>query len=162
MRWITLVLLSLFIAVPALAAPGGKVPPRARCAVCGMFVSKYPNWVAVLEAGGRKRYFDGVKDLLAFYFAPTAFGGSEADSKGEIWVKDYYSLEWIDGRKAFYVTGSDVYGPMGLEFIPFAGRKAAETFKADHHGKKVLTLAEITPAMVEAMRKGMMMKMKGK
>ena len=159
MRW-TLIALILFLLIPASAgaAPGGKVSPRARCAVCGMFVAKYPSWISVIETAGKKRYFDGAKDMLAFHFAPESFGGKSSESKGKIWVKDYYSLKWIDGRKAFYVTGSDVLGPMGHEFIPFSTRKAAETFKADHKGKRILAFADITPEMVEKMRKGMMMK----
>lgn len=158
MRWIVVALSLVVLTVPAWAVPGGKIPARARCAVCGMFVARYPSWVSVIESGGRKRYFDGVKDMLAFHFSPAAFGGKKADADGRIWVKDYYSLEWVDGRKAFYVTGSDVLGPMGFEFVPFATREAAGNFMADHHGKRVLAFGEITPEMVAAMRKGMMMR----
>ncbi len=33
-------------------------------------------------------------------------------------VTDYYNLQKIDAKQAFYVIGADVYGPMGHEFIP--------------------------------------------
>ena len=34
----------------------------------------------------------------------------------------------IDGKKAFYVIRSDIYGPMGHEFIPFSSKEDAQTF----------------------------------
>ncbi len=161
--FVRLVLIAIISLIPLTARAGqpyDKIPSRARCSVCGMFVAKYPIWVAEIKTAGKTRYFDGAKDMLAFHFNPTAFNGGEADKDGEVWVKDYYSLKWIDGRKAFYVTGSDIMGPMGHEFIPFDGRVAAETFRDDHKGKMVLAFTDITPEMVEAMRHGMKMKMK--
>ena len=47
----------------------------------------------------------------------------------KILVTDYYSQKAIDGTKAYYVIRSDVYGPMGHEFIPFASMEDAKTFK---------------------------------
>ena len=76
----------------------------------------------------------------------------------EIWVKDYYSLQWVDGRAAFFVVGSDLYGPMGKEFVPFATREAAESFRRDHKGDKVLTFGEISDDLVQSMRAGAQMR----
>jgi nitrous oxide reductase accessory protein NosL len=153
-------LFSIATVAPGLAAPPDKVGSGERCVVCGMFVAKYPNWVTQLQdKTGKGRFFDGVKDLMAFYFAPASFGADRGLAAAEIWVKDYYTLEWLDGRQAFYVVGSDIYGPMGEEFIPFTDRAAAENFLKDHHGSKVLAFDEITGEMVESMRG--MHKMKG-
>ena len=55
-------------------------------------------------------------------------------------MTDYYALEPIDGRTAFYVVGSDVFGPMGKELIPFAQRAQAEEFLKDHKGRAILHL----------------------
>jgi nitrous oxide reductase accessory protein NosL len=54
----------------------------------------------------------------------------------------------IDGRSAFFVVGSDVYGPMGKELIPFASRQDADEFKKDHNGVRVLVWDEVTPAII--------------
>ena len=51
-------------------------------------------------------------------------------------VTDYYALEPIDGRTAFYVVGSDVFGPMGKELIPFAKKAEAEEFLKDHRAAR--------------------------
>ncbi|NTV12560.1 MAG: redoxin domain-containing protein [Desulfobulbaceae bacterium] len=150
---------------PRTATAPGQEDPRdhlkddARCPVCGMFVAKYEVWVTrIEEAPGVFLDFDGVKDLLAYFYKPGVYGGKELKTDSHIWVKDYYSLKWLDGRTAFYVYGSDVNGPMGSELIPFATTAAAQSFLTDHHGKKVLTFTEITPALVEELRGGAHMK----
>jgi len=154
LRRLVLILILLTVPVTAMAE---DVPAKARCAVCGMFVAKHPHFVCEIKADGKIRYFDGAKDMFVFYFNPTAFGGKADDKKGEILVKDYYHQEMVDGRRAFYVIGSDILGPMGYELIPFKSREAAENFKADHKGKKVLTFVQVTAGLVESMRKGMKM-----
>ena len=134
-------------------APKQEMPSDVRCSVCGMFVAKYADWVVQIRlANDSVMYFDGVKDMLVFYFDPQQYGGFAQQDIREIWVKDYYSLLWQDGFKALYVVGSDVYGPMGKEFIAFATRDAAENFLKDHKGTKVLTFDEITNDLVQSMR----------
>ena len=143
----------------ATAAPTDDITAKSRCPVCGMFVAKYPNWITQIRlADGTVQVFDGAKDMLAYYFDPTKFGGPDRESIQEVWVKDYYTLEWLDGRKAYYVIGSDTYGPMGHEFIPFSSPEAAANFLQDHHGKEVLSFDQITAALVESMRSGHKMK----
>jgi len=73
-------------------------------------------------------------------------------------VKDYYSLQWLSAEKTFFVIGSDVYGPMGHELIPFSTREAAENFMKDHHGKEILTFDRITPELIDSMRVGQKMR----
>ncbi len=139
-------------AAPALkAAPAGFIAPtkKDKCPVCGMFVARYPEWIAeVVFADGTYAVFDGAKDLFRFTadaarFLPAAKG----KQVGAIFVMDYYSLEPIDGAAAFYVLGSDVLGPMGRELIPFQKRPDAESFLADHKGTRVVGLEEV-PAVL--------------
>ena len=47
---------------------------------------------------------------------------------------------------------------MGKEFIPFSKKEAAENFRKDHHGKRIILFDEITSEMVESMRSGHKMK----
>ena len=141
------------------AAPQEKIGADARCAICGMFVAKYDNWIVQIRlADDKVMFFDGVKDMLVFYFNPQQYSSMRHEDLKEIWVKDYYSLQWLDGRKALYVIGSDVYGPMGKEFLPFSDREAADNFLQDHHGNKILNLDEITDELVQSMRSGSKMR----
>jgi copper chaperone NosL len=147
------VLFFLCSVAPAIAAE--KAPPapspREKCPVCGMFVAPYPNWVAsIAYKDGRRLYFDGPKDLFTYYLAPEKYGSARkrADIAG-IHVTEYYSVAAIDGRKAFYVIGSDVRGPMGKELVPFAKKADADGFLKDHRGEKVLRFDEIVPATMK-------------
>jgi len=148
----------LLTADPLLAAPGKDISPQERCPVCGMFVAKYPDWITQVRlANGTAKFFDGVKDMMAFLLNPASFGATGQTAK-EIWVKDYYTLAWLDGRAAWYVIGSDVYGPMGHEFIPFDSAAAAESFRKDHKGTKVIRFDEITEPLVQSLRHGQKMR----
>jgi nitrous oxide reductase accessory protein NosL len=58
-------------------------------------------------------------------------------------------MKSISAHDAFFVVGSEVYGPMGHELIPFATEADAEVFRKDHKGKQVLRFQEITPKVLE-------------
>jgi len=150
-----LLLLSLLAVAPAVAAE--KAPPapsaKEKCPVCGMFVAPYPNWLGVVEyKDGGRLYFDGPKDLFTYYLAPEKYGSARkrADIVG-LYVTEYYSVAAIDGRKAYYVIGSDVRGPMGKELVPFGKKTDADGFLKDHRGQKVLRFEEITPAALKSL-----------
>ncbi len=159
-RWMVkvIVLLLVVAAQMSLAAgpkPGEGITKRSRCPVCGMFVAKYPHWLTQVNmSDGQTQFFDGVKDMMAYYFGPQQFGAEDGTAVDELYVRDYYSLEWIDGRKALYVIGSDVYGPMGHELIPFADQTGAMNFQKDHHGSDIYSFSEITSELIESLRKG--------
>jgi len=147
------------ICTVASGGPVEKIAKKERCPVCGMFVAKYQPWITqIFLSDGTVSMFDGAKDMLAFYFEPQQYGAKKDARPGDIWVKDYYSQEWIKGRDCYYVIGSDVYGPMGHEFIPFSSIEAAENFMKDHHGKKILKFGEITLELVNSKRTGQTMK----
>lgn len=130
-----------------------SVPEDAKCPVCGMFVHKYPKWAAqiIYVSGGEEHslYFDGVKDQMKFYLEPERWGDYKNIEISEMLVTDYYTSKALRADKAFYVTGADVYGPMGKELIPFSSSDDAETFMADHSGKEILRFHEITKEKVK-------------
>jgi len=121
-----------------------------RCPVCGMFVSKYPEWIARINfTSGPPALFDGPKDFFKFYF----FRNQYCDEKEQkrqiesIFVTDYYTVQLIDAKNAAYVVGSDVLGPMGHELVPFESGTAAHEFSGDHSGR-VLGFEQITPDLI--------------
>lgn len=156
------VLFVIFFAEVSIGAgpkPGEGINKESRCPVCGMFVEKYPQWLTQINmSDGSVQIFDGVKDMMAYYYAPQQFGAAVGSTVDEVFVKDYYSQDWVDGKKAMFVLGSDVYGPMGHELIPFSSQAGADNFFKDHHGSKMFSFAEITPDIVESLRKGHKMK----
>lgn len=108
-----------------------------KCPVCGMFVYKYPKWAAQIFYADMHYSFDGVKDLMKYYF-------EHKDGISKILVTDYYSQKAIEARDSYFVQGSDVYGPMGDELIPFEKLSDAKTFSMDHKGVKVLRFDAIS------------------
>jgi len=137
-----------------------EIEENEKCPVCGMFTYKYPKWATqIFYKNGNDEHhhsFDGVKDLMKFYFNAMAWGSYENSKKeyiSDILVTDYYSQKAIDGTKAFYVIGSDVLGPMGNELIPFSQEADAKTFFHDHNGKTIVTFDKITKEEVYTLDK---------
>ena len=154
--FLTMLFLILLISVqPGQAVESQALKPsdQDKCPVCGMFVAKYPDFVArITFADGSVVWFDGVKDMLKYYFdLPKYNPGKKQDDIKAVVVADYYSLKPIDGLKAFYVQGSDVSGPMGRELIPFGEEAAAKEFLTDHKGQAILVFSQITPAVVKGL-----------
>jgi len=128
------------------AFAGDPKPPTAkdRCSVCGMFVAKYPPWVAtVVFNDGTQVFFDGPKDLFRYLLNLEDYDAADREIS-EVFVKDYYSTAVIDAKDAFFVVGSDVMGPMGPELVPIAKESHAKTFVTDHGGESILCFDEIT------------------
>jgi copper chaperone NosL len=147
-RFLILLAGILLANAPLLCAQGKKVlkpGPKDKCPACGMFVAKYPEFVAVLTfKDGANAFFDGVKDMMRYYFNPQKYSPSrKREDVTLIHVTDYYSSSLVDGFKALYVVGSDIYGPMGKELIPFEKEEDAKEFLRDHKGKAVLRFQDI-------------------
>jgi len=157
-RLVMLSFLTLWAAFAA-AQEGVVVPkPGAKdlCPVCGMLVSKYPNWVAVVSyRDGHAHFFDGAKDMFKYLqeYAKYAPGHRKEDIAG-MHVTEFYGLSKVEARKAYYVIGSDVFGPMGHEFVPLETRSDAEEFLKDHKGKQILIFEQITPEIIEMVDNG--------
>jgi copper chaperone NosL len=134
---------------------GGPQPPkpgaRDRCVVCGMFVEKYPDFLArAITRDGRTFFFDGPKDLFRFLLDPGRYvPAGPAPVIDAVFVTDYYHLAVIDARTAYYVNGSDVHGPMGRELIPFKKEAEAKEFLRDHHAKAILRQNDITARVLQ-------------
>ncbi len=151
-------LVSLLSSTPP-ARASDKMPtpgPKDTCPVCGMFVSRYPEWIALVQyEDGVIHFFDGAKDLYKYlldrhHWAPDRAGKTISRTM----VTEYYSLEMIDAASAWYVIGSDVLGPMGHELIPLASREAAAEFLQDHKGVKILKAEQITLSLLRDLDRG--------
>lgn len=137
------------------ASFGGEVEINKtdRCPVCGMFVYKYPKWVAqIVFEDGTAYFYDGAKDMFKHIFDTGKYTpGKSADKIRTIYVTDYYEVELIDAKSAFYVIGSDILGPMGHELLPFKDQESAQEFMEDHEGKSILRFQEVTPDVIASL-----------
>jgi copper chaperone NosL len=142
-----------FLLAPVSEARPVKASKADKCPVCGMFVAKYPDFLAqVIFTDGTYALFDGVKDMFKYYFNIKKYDASrDLSGIAFIYVTDYYEMTPIDGRKAWYVLGSDVYGPMGRELIPFEKEADAKEFMKDHAGKRLISFDEVTPDLIKGL-----------
>ena len=166
-RRAVLAALAAFVCVEttgSFAADGERAPdldlpkpgPRDLCPVCGMFVAKYPLWVATLVwADGTTFHFDGAKDLYKYLGdLPRWAPGRRREDVARVGVTTYYEGEMVDAFRATYVLGSDVYGPMGHEAVPHATRADAEEFVKDHAGRRIVGPNDLTAALMRALDEG--------
>jgi nitrous oxide reductase accessory protein NosL len=118
-----------------------------------MFVAKYPDFIAVIRfKDGTYAFFDGAKDMFKYYLNLQKYNPNKKPADiASLRVTDYYDLSMIDGLKAFFVVGSDVYGPMGRELIPFSKEADAREFLKDHKGKSLFGFQEVTPALIQTL-----------
>jgi nitrous oxide reductase accessory protein NosL len=157
LRFLTAALFSS-LALLAHAQPLDVPSPGERdtCPVCGMFVARYPEWIAtVVYRDGHAHHFDGAKDLFKYLldlgrWAP----GHRAEDMAAIAVTDYYGVSRIDARVAWYVIGSDVLGPMGHELIPHASEAEAQEFLQDHKGSRILRFGDVDLELLQRLDAG--------
>ncbi len=145
----------LFAVLAASLAWGGERQPvkpssKDKCPVCGMFVAKYPDFMAeIIFKDGSYVVFDGAKDMFKYYLNLKKYASAKRyEDIDSVYVTDYYTLEPIDGFKAYYVTASDICGPMGKELIPSIKEDDAKGFRKDHGGKAILRFGNVTPELV--------------
>jgi copper chaperone NosL len=133
--------------------PTVTIKKSDRCPVCGMFVYKYPKWVAqIMFKDGSYYYYDGAKDMFKHIFDTAKYTvGKKAEDIKAIYVTDYYEVELVDAKSAFFVIGSDVLGPMGHELLPFKDQESAQEFMEDHKGKSIIRFQDVTPAVIESL-----------
>ena len=148
------IFLATFIVGTSLAFAGDlkpqRVGPKDKCPVCGMFVTKYPDFAAQIQfRDGSTFHFDGAKDMLKYYLNLSRYApGKRPADITAVFVTNYYDLTLMDGFPAYYVMGSDVYGPMGRELIPFVKETEARDFLKDHKGKSILRFRDVTAAIL--------------
>ena len=157
MKYIWMIVLGCALFSGSSAWGDDKLPPKPaakdKCPVCGMFVAKYPDFlVAITYGDGSWVYFDGAKDMFKYYFDVSKYHSSRKQSQIQsVYVTDYYNLTYVDAYEALYVIGSDVYGPMGRELIPFETETDAREFMQDHQGESLVRFREVTPSLVKSL-----------
>jgi nitrous oxide reductase accessory protein NosL len=120
------------------------------CHNCGMPADS-PEWnVGVKTKGGEEVY----------YCSPRCFFTVYLDEKNRpqgilsMDVRDFGDKQKMPAEQAFFVTGTEIKGPMGYDLIPHKTKEAAEAFKKDKKGHQLLTFKEVTKEILkEALQK---------
>ena len=103
-----------------------------------MFVDIAPRWQAgATDGDGTPRQFDSPKCLLRWSL------DDQKQFPRDAWVIEYYTQKRTPVDEVLFVIGSDVTSPMGPETVPVAGRAAAERFRKEHGGQRILSVGDI-------------------
>lgn len=109
------------------------------CVHCGMPSQDYPKWHARITHETGESWTCSPRCMLMY----TKNEKTAPQNIQKIEVIDYYDNDWIAAQEAFFVTGSDVPGPMGKDFVPCKSEAAAQEFKQDHQGNAIMKYEEI-------------------
>ncbi len=124
-------ILGIFVAL--LFAQPTEVPKGAKCVVCGMDALTDPKFTSQIKLkNGKYLFTESPKHALRYWL-------ENKDKVAEVWVKDFSTGKWIDGKRAYYVLIEE--GPMGKDLAPFKSLLSAKKFAK---GKKVYRASELT------------------
>ncbi len=164
-------LLALFLFTATFASqtiaaekPGPQIiPADMSCGVCGMYPAKFVRWQSqVIFTDNKMVPFDGCKDMFKYILNMAKYDQAHTSKDiAAIWVKDYNSGKWLDGKAVTYLVGSSEMGPMGKELLPFGNPTEALTFKKERSGM-IMNYDDVTMADIKKLGGMKMMGMKKK
>jgi len=102
------------------------------CDRCHMIISEERYSSGLVGEDGEKRIFDDAGEMVAFMQENP---GIYDDWR--VWVHDYDSVKWIDGKTAHYVHSMHAITPMGSGVLAFESRHHADEH-AEQHGGTVM------------------------
>ena len=77
-----------------------------------------------------------------------------------VYFKDYLKGSWFKADSAIFVTGSEIRGPMGIQFLPVDNQQAAEELKKRANGMDTIHFKKIDRQyLIEAAKAGQLHKM---
>jgi nitrous oxide reductase accessory protein NosL len=120
-RFIVLFSLMLAFVFPGfLYSQSHPVPQGAKCAECGMSVDQNSKFVSeVTTKDAKTLFFCDIGDML-FHFR------SSREKVKDVYVRDYITGAWIDGKKALYILNKKIITPMSWGIAAFLEESAAK------------------------------------
>ncbi len=137
-----------------------KIESHKKCPLCGMYSARYPRFnCQIVFKDGSYEAFDSAIGLLVYLLFPD---NTEIKLQpiAKIYFKDYLKESWLEAGKTFFVTGSEVKGPMGIQFLPVDSEQAAEELKKQEKGKDIIHFKKINRQyMIKAAKAGWLHRM---
>ena len=153
--WVILFLIVLFGMTNCASLQPIKIEPHKACPLCGMYPARYPQFnCQIVFKDGSYEAFDSAVGLLVYRLFPDNTG-IELKPIAQIYFKDYFKESWLEAGKTFFVTGSEIMGPMGVEFLPVDSEQAAKELKKQEQGQDITHFKEIDRQyMIQAAKAG--------
>ena len=125
-----------------------------------MFPARYPKFnCQIVFKDGSYEAFDSAIGLLVYLHFPDKTGIT-LKPVAEVYFKDYLKESWLEADKALFVTGSEIRGPMGIQFVPVDSQLAAKQIKKQANGKDIIHFKMINREyLINAAKTGQLHKM---
>jgi len=132
-----------------------KIESNKVCPLCGMYPARYPRFnCQIVFSDGSHEAFDSAAGLLVYLFFPDNTKIQLKPIAG-IYFKDYLEDIWIEAGKTFFVAGSEIMGPMGIEFLAVDSEQAAKILKKQEQGQDIIPYMKIDrQVMIKAAKAG--------
>ena len=132
-----------------------EIESHKECPLCGMYPARYPQFnCQVVFKDGSYEAFDSAIGLLVYLHFPEK-AGIKLQPVARTYFKDYIKESWLEAGKTFFVTGSEIMGPMGVEFLPVDSEQAAEELKKQEKGQDIIQFKKINRQyMIKAAKAG--------
>jgi nitrous oxide reductase accessory protein NosL len=137
-----------------------KIESHNKCPLCGMYPARYPKFnCQIVFKDGSYEAFDSAIGLLVYLHFPDKTG-IKLKPVGKIYFKNYLKESWLEADQAFFVTGSEIQGPMGVQFLPVDSEQAANKLKKQAKGKDIIHFKMINRQyLIDAAKAGQLHKM---
>lgn len=153
--WVIFFLIVTFGMTDLVFSQPVKIEAHRECPLCGMYPARYPRFnCQIVFKDGRYEAFDSAIGLMVYLLCPENTG-AKLQPVEKIYFKDYLKKSWIEADNTFFVTGSQIVGPMGVEFLPADSLEAAKALKKQEKGQNIVHFKEINRQyMVKAAKGG--------
>lgn len=126
------------------AAGRMQISKEDRCPVCAMPVADHEAFsAAIVLKDGTAFYFCAPGCMMRAWLHPEIHLGREKEALGRTMVRDYFSGDFVDGHEVFWLSGSDVIGPMGPALVSLKDSSDLAAFRRRHGGKEVFQLRDL-------------------
>ncbi len=122
---------------------GFNIEVHKECPLCGMIPARYPQFHCqlVLKSGDYVA-FDSAAGLLTYLLFPDKTG-MEPGEVSQVYFKDYVTETWIPSDQTYFVVGSEIMGPMGIEFLAVDTEENALVVKRQEKGELIIQYQQI-------------------
>lgn len=120
-----------------------QIESHRECPLCGMYPARYPQFnCQIIFEDGTCEAFDSAAGLMV-YLLFSDKTGITPKPVGKIYFKHYLKESWLEADKTFFVVGSEILGPMGIEFLPVDSEQGAKEVKKQEKGEDIIHFKKI-------------------
>jgi copper chaperone NosL len=131
------------------------IEPHKECPLCGMYPARYPEFQCqIIFKDLSYEAFDSPLGLLIYYLFQKEYDPKNREIEN-VFFKDYIKNEWISADDTLFVVGTEIMGPMGIDFLPVGNKNDAKQLNTLEKGSVIVSFADINQAfLLKAYQKG--------